>query len=73
MTLWETMHFMSLCIQGLMMIDELEDRLRELQEYLKLLAPKSATQSESIDYIQVQTYILGFQEAAQIAIRYIND
>ena len=54
------------------MIAELEDRLFKLKEFLKELEPKSATQNFSIDYVQMQTYILGFQDAAQIAVKYLN-
>ncbi len=48
------------------MSDQLEIRLKELQDILEELSPKTASQSTSIDYIQMQTYILGFKDASRI-------
>jgi len=54
------------------MLFELEERLREHRITLDALAPQSAAVTQSFDYVLMQTYILGFQEAAQIAAKAIN-
>ncbi len=55
------------------MIAELEDKLLQLKELLNELSPKSASQGFSIDHFQMQIYILGFQDAAQIAAKYSRE
>jgi hypothetical protein len=54
------------------MILQLEERLKDLRGYLDELAPKTATQSDNLDYLLMQTYILGFQEASKLAIKHID-
>lgn len=48
------------------MLEDLETRFIELKKILNSLAPKTASQSCTIDYLQMQTYVLGFQDAIQI-------
>ena len=50
-------------------MNDLEKRLLELREILKQLSPDTASKTESLDYLQMQTYILGFQDASQIALK----
>ena len=57
----------------LIMIAALEDRLSELKKILSDLEPKSASESYSLEHLQMQTYILGFQDAAKIAIKFLGD
>lgn len=52
-----------------LMQEKLEIRLAELKQTLEELSPKSATQGPSIDHWQMQIYILGFQDASQIALK----
>jgi len=51
------------------MIGELEQKLIELRNMLQQLKLKRASE---IDRIQMETYILGFQEAAQISAAWLR-
>ena len=55
------------------MQNKLENRLMELKGLLKALSPETASQTPSLDYLQMQTYILGFQEASKIALSSAKD
>ena len=64
----------------IVIIDELEQRLIELQKTLKdikikwvMAQGKTIAETIDIDYLQMQTYVLGFQEAMQIALKSLRE